>query len=78
MEREEKVKLVQNSTTSPEVLESLSKDSDYWIRLNVAWNPNTSQEVLTKLVNDRNEEVSEMAKEKLLEREEDSLEFNDF
>ncbi len=51
MEREEKVKLVQNSTTSPEVLESLSKDSDYWIRLNVAWNPNTSQEVLTKLVN---------------------------
>ena len=43
----------------------MSKNGDYKIRLEVAKNPNTTVELLKKMLNDKNEQVSCEAKKRL-------------
>jgi len=41
-----------NPNTSPEILERLANDTDFWVRSSVAGNPNTPPETLERLAND--------------------------
>ena len=46
------LKLAKNPNTTPETLERLADDENWWVRYRVAYNPNTSPETLERLAND--------------------------
>ena len=45
-----KLELAKDPNTSPEVLEELATDEDYWVRFRVAQNPNCPEYIKTYLV----------------------------
>jgi len=50
--RDDRIKLAGNKRTSKKILTILSKDKDWNVRFNVAYNPNTPKEILKKLYTD--------------------------
>jgi len=60
---DESMKLSKSSTTSSEILDTLSQHDNYLIRKEVAQNPNTSTQTLEVLSNDKNLYVKESATE---------------
>jgi hypothetical protein len=54
---EEKNNIAKKHSTSPETLELLAHDNNYWVRSRVAKNPNTPPETLARLANDDDSNV---------------------
>jgi hypothetical protein len=52
LSRDDRIKLAGNKRTSKKILTILSKDEDWNVRFNVAYNSNTPKEVLKKLYTD--------------------------
>jgi hypothetical protein len=53
----QKIRLLKNPNTSPEILARLAEDRDWFVRYNVAQDPNTTPEILVHLAEDKCEDV---------------------